>query len=76
MVYVNSRNRTYFKIGILRQKMERLNMRGQIMKCTECTHCNVEEMKCFPESEDCKTEYDLTEHDLYAKARCDFAEKK
>ena len=51
-------------------------MRGQIMKCIECTHCNVEEMKCFPESEDCKTEYDLTEHDLYAKARCDFAEKK
>ena len=51
-------------------------MRGQIMKCIECTHCNVEEMKCFPESEDCKTEYDLMEHDLYAKARCDFAEKK
>ena len=51
-------------------------MRIQTMKCIECTHCNVEEMKCIPESEDCKKEYDLTEQDLYTKAICDFAEKK
>ena len=64
------------KLGILRQKMEELDMRGQIIKCIECTHCNVEEMRCFPKSEDCEKEYDLTEQDLYTKARCDFGEKK
>ena len=65
-----------FEIGILKQKMEELEMRGQIMKCIECTHCNVEEMRCFPNHKDCEKEYDLTEQDLYTKARCDFAEKK
>ena len=51
-------------------------MRGQILKCVECTYCNVEKMKCFPKSEDCKKEYSLTEQDLYTEARCDLAEKK
>lgn len=51
-------------------------MRGQIMKCIECTHCDVKKMICLPKSEDCEKEYDLTEQDLYTKARCDFAEKK
>ena len=27
-------------------------------------------------SEDCEKKYNLTEQDLYTKARCDFAEKK
>ena len=57
-------------------QMEELDMRGQIMKCIECTHCDVKEMRCFPKSEDCEKEYDLTEQDLYTKAKCDFAEKK
>lgn len=51
-------------------------MRGQMMKCIECIHCNAEEMKCFPESEDCEKEYNLTEQDLYTEARCDFAFKR
>ena len=56
--------------------MEELNMKCKVMKCVECTHCNEKEMKCFPESDDCRKEYDLTEHDLYTNAKCDFAEKK
>ena len=51
-------------------------MRGQIIKCIECTHCDVKEMRCFSKSEDCEKEYDLTEQDLHTKARCDFAKKK
>ena len=52
-------------------------MRIQTLKCIECTHCNVEELKCVPESKDCKKkEYDLTEQDLYIKAICDFTEIK
>ena len=44
--------------------------------CGEYKHADHNKMKCYPESEDCKKEYDLTEQDLYTKARCDFAEKK
>lgn len=46
------------------------------MKCIECACCNKEEMKCYPKSQDCKKEYDLTEKDLYAEQKCDFAKKK
>ena len=27
--------------------------------CAYCIHANREEMKCYPESEDCKSEYNL-----------------
>lgn len=32
--------------------------------CAFCVHANKELMKCFPESEDCKSEYDLDESDF------------
>lgn len=51
-------------------------MKDQIIKCIECTHCNVKEMKCFTKSKECEKEYDLTEYDLYTEDRCDFAERK
>ena len=46
------------------------------MKCINCSHCNKEEMKCYPESNDCEKEYDLTEEDLTTPARCDFFIRK
>lgn len=46
------------------------------MKCIECACCNKEEMKCYPKSQDCGKEYDLTEEDLYTEQKCDFARKK
>lgn len=44
--------------------------------CIDCKHCNVSEMKCYPESEDCASEYDLVESDLYTAAVCDFFHAK
>lgn len=46
------------------------------MKCIECACCNKEEMKCYPKSQDCEKEYDLTEEDLYTDAKCDFGAYK
>lgn len=48
-------------------------------KCTGCAYCihaNHTEMKCYPESDDCKSEYDLTEADFHMKAYCDFFHSK
>ena len=42
------------------------------VKCIDCACCSVEEMKCYPNSEDCEKEYNLTEDDLYINAECDF----
>jgi len=36
----------------------------------------IKKMKCYPESEDCKSEYDLEEKDFYVECNCDFYEKK
>ena len=33
---------------------------------------NYDKMKCYPDSEDCKSEYDLVEKDFHTEARCDF----
>lgn len=44
--------------------------------CGQCTHANKELMKCFPESEDCKKEYDLEEKDFEQEANCDFFKQK
>lgn len=44
--------------------------------CGECVHANRDKMKCFPESDDCKREYDLTEEDFHKEARCDFFHRK
>ena len=51
-----------------------MNRKEKVIRCIDCVHCNAKEMKCFPKSEDCEKEYDLTEQDLYTKDRCDFAE--
>ena len=44
--------------------------------CAYCTHANREEMKCYPESEDCKSEYDLEESDFENECNCDFFEER
>ena len=44
--------------------------------CGECKHADHDKMKCYPESEDCKSEYDLTVEDFYIEARCDFFHHK
>lgn len=44
--------------------------------CGYCVHADHDKMKCYPESEDCKSEYDLTEEDFHTEARCDFFKRK
>lgn len=34
------------------------------MACEYCIHANYDKMKCYPDSEDCKSEYDLVEKRL------------
>ena len=41
-------------------------------KCIECVHCDVNNMKCHPNSEDCEKEYDLLLEDLIKEDECDF----
>lgn len=45
-------------------------------KCSQCIHADRIQMKCYPKSNDCKSEYDLTEEDFHKEARCDFFQKK
>ena len=35
------------------------------IRCLDCKHCNAELKKCYPESRDCDSEYDLTDEDIY-----------
>lgn len=44
------------------------------IRCKDCKHCDVTNRKCHPESEDCKSEYDLTSSDInkYRDNDCDF----
>lgn len=44
--------------------------------CGYCIHADHEKMKCFPESDDCQSKYDLVESDFHKDARCDFFERK
>lgn len=44
--------------------------------CEYCIHANYDKMKCYPDSEDCKSEYDLVEKDFHTEARCDFFKHK
>lgn len=41
-------------------------------KCIECAHCDVNDMKCHPDSKDCEEEYDLLFEDLIKEDVCDF----
>ena len=47
-------------------------------KCIDCEHCDAVNHKCYPESRDCKSEYDLTDEDIYQTSteRCDFYSPK
>lgn len=40
--------------------------------CKYYVHADREKMKCFPESQHCKSEYDLEELDFYGECYCDF----
>ena len=42
------------------------------VRCIDCACCNVEEMKCRPNDEDCLKEYNLELEDLVNPAICDF----
>ena len=42
------------------------------VRCIDCACCNVEEMKCYPNDEDCHKEYNLEVEDLVNPAICDF----
>ena len=42
--------------------------------CRYCKHCDIENLKCYPESRDCEPEYDLTKEDLDRLEICDFYE--
>lgn len=46
------------------------------VRCGDCIHADLDKMKCYPKSDDCKSEYDLTEDDFHKEARCDFFHKK
>lgn len=44
--------------------------------CAFCAHADRDKMKCYPESKDCKSEYDLQEVDFSKECNCDFYKKK
>ena len=50
--------------------------KNKYVKCIDCVCCNVEKMKCYPDSEDCEKEYDLDDDDLHIPAHCDFFKAK
>ena len=41
-------------------------------KCIDCEYCDLEQKKCFPQSKDCSTEYNLSDKDIYYEEKCDF----
>ena len=49
-------------------------MSGKEIRCLDCKCCCVKEKKCYPKSEDCETEYNLNDEDIYImrKYDCDF----
>ena len=44
--------------------------------CKFCIYADREKMKCFPNSDDCKKEYDLEESDFQTECNCDFFKHK
>lgn len=48
----------------------------KVLGCAVCAHANKDKMKCYPESEDCKSEYDLEEEDFHKECNCDFYKRK
>lgn len=50
--------------------------KNRLCVCSNCKHANKNEMKCYPNSKDCRKEYDLEETDFYELKPCDFYEEK
>ena len=44
--------------------------------CIDCACCDERNLKCYPGSRDCASEYDLTPEDLVTPMRCDFFKSK
>ena len=44
--------------------------------CNNCNHADMENMRCTPESKDCKSEYALEKSDFVELDSCDFYEEK
>lgn len=53
-------------------------MKNNKIRCLDCIHCSKNKNKCYPESEDCKSEYDLDKKDIYEYRNndCDFYERR
>lgn len=49
---------------------------GKICTCNDCKYADKEEMKCRPQSKDCRSEYDLEELDFVKLRCCDFYRRK
>lgn len=49
-------------------------MNKNLCVCSNCIHAN--EMKCYPNSKDCRKEYDLEETDFSELKPCDFFEER
>lgn len=45
-------------------------------RCIDCACCDAENMKCYPNDDDCESEYDLSEADLTTADYCDFFKQK
>lgn len=47
------------------------------IRCLDCKHCNEKMKKCYPESKDCNSEYDLLDEEIYEynEVKCDFYKK-
>ena len=54
------------------------NIQTREYRCRDCIHCNITDKKCYPESKDCRSEYDLTDDDIneYTTDRCDFYKRE
>lgn len=46
--------------------------RGRRHKCIDCRCCDPVGLMCYPEDEDCESNYDLDRTELYTEAPCDF----
>lgn len=48
------------------------------IRCLECLYCNEMKKKCYPQSNDCGSEYDLDKKDIYEyrKNDCEFYKPK
>lgn len=55
-----------------------MNPNPGTIRCLDCKRCFVDLFKCYPESDDCKPEYDLTYEDIYyyRSDDCNFYEEK